>query len=247
MHTRPPVVFIHGFIGSLAIDGHAPSLHERATLAPDLLGYGAWRNAPPESISLPAQAEHVHGLIEVQFGSTPVDVVGHSVGGAIAMLLAHAHPQSVRRIVNVEGNFTLADAFWSASVGRMSVQEADAMLDGFRSDPLGWLGGAIPHPTSPMRDVAVAWLAHQPGSTLRAMGQSVVATTGDNDYLAMVRDVFERHPVHLLAGERSRDGWNVPDWAVEQCAGFHTIMQCGHLMMLEQPDVFAATIECCLD
>lgn len=42
----------------------------------------------------------------------PVDGVGHSVGGAIAMLCAHTYPDHVRRIVNVEGNFTLADAFW---------------------------------------------------------------------------------------------------------------------------------------
>ncbi|MGH8781199.1 alpha/beta fold hydrolase [Paraburkholderia sp.] len=246
MHHHPPVVFIHGFIGTLAVNGHVPSLPERTSIAPDLLGYGAWRNIPPESISLAAQAEHVHGLIEVQFGSTPVDVVGHSVGGAIAMLLAHAHPQSVRRIVNVEGNFTLADAFWSASVGRMSEQEADAMLAGFRSDPLAWLGGSVPHVTPDMHDIAAGWLAHQPASTLRAMGQSVVTTTGDNRYLAMVREVFERHPVYLLAGKRSRDEWNAPDWAIEQCASFQTLEDCGHLMMLEQPDAFVAAIERCL-
>ncbi|MGF6917375.1 hypothetical protein OKW28_001548 [Paraburkholderia sp. 40] len=59
------------------------------------------------------------------------------------MLFAHAYPGYVRRIVNVEGNFTLDDAFWSASVGRMTPDEADAMLDGFRTEPLAWLSSAV--------------------------------------------------------------------------------------------------------
>ena len=136
-----PVVFIHGFIGTFDVRGwNGPHLR------PDLLGYGVHRAAPPDTISLAAQVEHVRQTVEMHFGMQPVDVVGHSVGGAIAMLFAHAHPERVRRIVNVEGNFTLDDAFWSASVGRMTPGEADTMLDGLRAAPLDWLRGAIDAP-----------------------------------------------------------------------------------------------------
>ncbi|MDN7671484.1 alpha/beta fold hydrolase [Burkholderia oklahomensis] len=241
MNDSPPIVFIHGFIGCLGTHGRAS---RRA--APDLLGYGEHRAAPADSITLGAQVEHLCAFIDTHFGTTPVDVVGHSVGGAIAMLLAHAHPSRVRRIVNVEGNFTLDDAFWSASVGRMSEAAAQAMLDGFRADPLAWLGGAVDRPAPAMRETAVRWLDHQPASTLRAMGRSVVETTGDAGYLATLARVFERHPVYLIAGARSRNGWNAPDWAIAQCAGHHVVDGCGHLMMLEQPDAFSALIDRCL-
>ncbi|RQR59696.1 alpha/beta hydrolase [Burkholderia sp. Bp9125] len=241
MNLPTPVVFIHGFIGTFDVPGwHGPHL------APDLLGYGAHRAAPPDGITLAAQVEHVRQAADAHFGGAPVDVVGHSVGGAIAMLFAHAHPARVRRIVNVEGNFTLDDAFWSASVGRMSPADAHAMLDGLRADPLRWLGGAIPSPAPALRDTAARWLAHQPASTLRAMGRSVIDTTGDAGYLAALAQVFERHPVYLIAGERSRDGWHAPDWALARSAGVEIVDGCGHLMMSERPDAFRAVLARCL-
>ncbi|ALX15095.1 alpha/beta hydrolase [Burkholderia cepacia JBK9] len=237
--TRPtPVVFVHGFIGTFDVrDWNGPHL------CPDLLGYGAYRAVPFDAISLDAQVEHVRQTIDAHFGAQPVDIVGHSVGGAIAMLFAHAHPERVRYIVNVEGNFTLDDAFWSASVGRMTPGEADAMLIGLRAAPLDWLRGAIDAPSPGQLDDARRWLAHQPASTLRAMGRSVVATTGDAGYLPVLEKVFERHPVWLVAGERSRAGWHVPDWALARCAGFETIGRCGHLIPAERPDALRAAIE----
>ncbi|MDE1184353.1 alpha/beta hydrolase [Paraburkholderia sp.] len=237
MENRSGVVFIHGFIGTLDVSGWDTRYE-----SPDLLGYGRHRAVPMDAISLPAQVEHLHAFIVEHFGDAPVDVVGHSVGGAIAMLLAHAYPECVRRIVNIEGNFTLDDAFWSASVGRMSATDADAMLAGFRADPRAWIGGAVKDPTPEMTRTAARWLDHQPASTLRAMGQSVVATTGSPDYPAALREVFSRHPVYLIAGERSRHAWNAPDSVWDECAGYQVIKDSGHLMMLEQPVAFAEAL-----
>ncbi|SEJ97822.1 alpha/beta fold hydrolase [Paraburkholderia diazotrophica] len=251
MSTRPPVVFIHGFFGPLNAtefaEDDAVKRSSRRVLAPDLLGYGEYQHVPFDAITLRAQAEHISRSIEQQFGDETVDVVGHSVGGAISMLLAHAHPERVRRIVNIEGNFTLDDAFWSASVGRMSDADATALLERLRADPLEWLRGAGVDATPDMRDAAAHSLARQPASTLRAMGQSVVATTGDKLYLSIVRKVFGTHPVHLIAGEHSRDGWHAPDWASIECASFQTIEGAGHMMMLERPHAFAAALRYCLD
>lgn len=238
LRNAPPIVFVHGFIGTLDVTGfglpHA---------SPDLLGYGEHQAVPFDSISLPGQVEYLRAFVDARFGSKPVDVVGHSVGGAIAMLFARTYPEYIRRIVNVEGNFTLGDAFWSASVGRMSQTEADAMLAGFRADPLAWISSSVTAPAPYIGEIAARWLAHQPASTLRAMGQSVVATTGNDDYLRLLEQVFDRHPVYLLSGEHSRKGWNVPDWALKKCAGDYTIANSGHLMMLDNHVEFSSAIE----
>ncbi len=159
------------------------------------------------------------------------------------MLFADAYPEYVRRIVNIEGNFTLGDAFWSASVGRMSQSEADAMMEDFRADPLAWISSSVTAPAPHLGPIAARWLAHQPASTLRAMGKSVVTTTGNDDYPTLLEKVFDRHPVYLLSGEHSREGWNVPDWALEKCAGDHTLANCGHLMMLDDDVAFSAAIK----
>lgn len=238
MSNTLPVVFIHGFIGTLDV-----ASYESPHAAPDLLGYGEHQSASLDAISLPGQVEHLRAFVDTRFGSKPVDVVGHSVGGAIAMLFAHTYPEYVRRIVNVEGNFTLDDAFWSASVGRMSSNEADAMMNEFRSDPLAWISRSVTAPAPHLSELALRWLAHQPASTLRAMGQSVITTTGDDNYLAVLEQVFDRHQVYLLSGEHSRKGWNVPDWALEKCAGDHTLANSGHLMMLDNGVAFSAAIK----
>lgn len=237
MLKRCPIILIHGFIGTLDVQALAAP-----HAAPDLLGYGEYRDVALERITLPAQVEHLRQFIDARYGDVVVDLVGHSVGGAIAMLFAHAYPDRVRRIVNIEGNFTLADAFWSASVGRMTADEADAMLSGFVASPLEWLRGAIPDAAPELQQTATRWLAHQPASTLRAMGCSVVAITGSESYNALVRKVFERHPVYLLAGERTRGEWHLPEWAAARSAGMKVLPGCGHLMMVERPTQFAETI-----
>ncbi|MEQ9890336.1 alpha/beta fold hydrolase [Pectobacterium aroidearum] len=238
MSHQPPVIFVHGFIGTLDVPDY-----ESPHAMPDLLGYGQEQFAPFNAISLQGQVEYLRTFVDTHFEGKTVDVVGHSVGGAIAMLFAHAYPDAVRRIVNVEGNFTLADAFWSASVGRMSENEANAMLANLRSDPMTWISKSVTSPRPHLAETATRWLAYQPATTLRAMGQSVVTTTGNSAYLAALADVFESHPVYLLAGERSQDDWNIPDWGIKKCAGQHTIANSGHLMMLDNPAAFTSAIK----
>ena len=134
-----PIVFIHGLIGSLRELPHEIGLP--GALTPDLLGYGEHRAFNPEKITLHAQVAYLESWI-CNHSSEPVHVVGHSVGGAVAVLLADEHPELVRDVVSVEGNFTLNDAFWSASVAKMTPNEADEMLGRFRSDVPSWLAGA---------------------------------------------------------------------------------------------------------
>jgi lipase len=117
------------------------------------------------------------------------------------------------------------------------------MLVEFRADPLAWISGAITTPAPDVGRTAARWLAHQPASTLRAMGQSVVTTTGNDGYLSLLEQVFGGHPVYLLSGEHSRKGWNVPDWALKKCAGDYTIANSGHLMMLDNHAEFVSAIK----
>ena len=136
---RPPVVFVHGLIGHLQGSAMALGARGRVALAPDLLGYGQHRNVPEAAVSLPAQVDELQSCIRNAYGNERVDLVGHSVGGAIAMLLASKEPAMIRGVVSIEGNFTLKDAFWSASLGQMSISQVVAILEGFTSDPAGWL------------------------------------------------------------------------------------------------------------
>ncbi|MCY1424635.1 2-succinyl-6-hydroxy-2,4-cyclohexadiene-1-carboxylate synthase [compost metagenome] len=242
-----PVIFINGLIGILRNPAIYAALGGRPSLAPDLLGYGCNRRTEPTEICIPAQVDFLQRQVSAHFGTEPVHLVGHSVGGVIACQFAQRYPERVFSVINVEGNFTLKDAFWSAGVARMSTAEVEEVIQGFISEPQAWLSRsgipALPHYV----DEALAWLKHQPGSTLKAMAESVVVETGNPYYLTSLRHLFARCPVHLMAGERSITGWDIPDWGRQTSASFTVMARAGHLMMLEKPAEFGRLVARLLD
>ena len=245
--SRTPIVLIHGLMGSVDDPVIRACLSDRSVLAPSLLGYGELSATPPARLSVAAQMAHLHRVVTDHFGAGPVHLVGHSMGGAIAPLLAAAHPQLVATVIDVEGNFTLKDAFWSGQLARMTEAEADGMLARQRADPGAWLarlGIAVNERTLASAD---KWLHLQPASTLRAMGTALVETTSRPDYLEGVRKVFASHTVHLVAGERSRDAWDTPEWVLAQAKSLTVMPGCGHLMMLDDPEGFARVLTRLLD
>ncbi len=54
--------------------------------------------------------------------------------------------------------------------------------------------------------------------------------------------MFARVPVHLVAGARSRDGWDVPDWALAGAASLTVLPGRGHMMMVEDGAEFGALL-----
>ncbi|WP_372619548.1 alpha/beta fold hydrolase [Falsiroseomonas sp.] len=94
-----PVAFLHGLLGSGQNFGAVQkALAERGhrVLALDLRNHGASPHAP--TMSYPEMAEDVAETLRAA-GAWPCAVVGHSMGGKVAMALALAHPAGVERLV----------------------------------------------------------------------------------------------------------------------------------------------------
>jgi len=68
-------------------------------IAPDLLGHGA-SDKPRTDYSLPSYANGMRDLLGVR-GIEQVTLVGHSLGGAVAMQFAYQFPERVERLVLV--------------------------------------------------------------------------------------------------------------------------------------------------
>lgn len=237
-----PILLIHGLFGSLSDRRIAAAFGETSVLAPDLLGYGSYRSADTDGITIEAQADHVAAWMR-QRGDAPAHVVGHSIGGAVAMFFASRHPELTRSLTSIEGNFTLKDAFWSSQIAQMSLSEVEAIVDGYKANVSGWISGANVAPTQWTLDVAQRWLHNQPASTVRAQARAVVAATGRAEYLDMVRRLLDAGPpFHLIGGARSRAGWDVPDWVARKATSNSDVAGTGHLMMLDAPDRFADAI-----
>jgi len=69
-------------------------------IVPDLLGHGSSDKPADGAYHLPYFAASLHSLL-VELGVPSVTVIGHSLGGAIAMQSAHDHPELVHRLVLV--------------------------------------------------------------------------------------------------------------------------------------------------
>jgi pimeloyl-ACP methyl ester carboxylesterase len=97
----PVLLLIHGITGSAKQwDDVVPLLAERYTVvAPDLLGHG--ESAKPRGdYSLGAYAASARDLL-VALGHRRATVVGHSLGGGIAMQFAYEYPPFAERLVLV--------------------------------------------------------------------------------------------------------------------------------------------------
>ncbi|HLM31914.1 MAG TPA: alpha/beta fold hydrolase [Solirubrobacterales bacterium] len=97
----PPIILIHGITGRS--DQWDPALGDLATahtmLAPDLLGHG--ESAKPRGdYSLGAYASGVRDTM-VALGIDRGTIVGHSLGGGIAMQFAYQFPERCERMVLV--------------------------------------------------------------------------------------------------------------------------------------------------
>ena len=111
-----PALLLHGVPMTAATWG--PLLRElakdRVVVAPDLKGLGSSEVKGPYDI--PTLVAELAALVLHEVDG-PVDVVGHDWGGALAISLAAARPELVRRVVDVAGPFREVDPLRSWYMG----------------------------------------------------------------------------------------------------------------------------------
>ena len=116
---RVPLVLVHGWMDVAAswqfmVDAFA---QDRYVIAPDWRGYGLTEVPDTDNYWFPDYLADLDFLIDHYAKDTPVDLVGHSMGGNIAMMYAGVRPARIRRLVNLEG-FGLAATRASQAPGR---------------------------------------------------------------------------------------------------------------------------------
>jgi lipase len=147
---RPVVVAAHGITAThRSFRALAEQLGEQATiLAPDLRGRGR-SNRVSGPFSMAAHADDLVTVLD-HVGVARATIVGHSMGGFVAVVTAYRHPERVERLVLVDGGVPLdlgplagrpVEQIVAAVIGpalqrlRMSFPSTAAYLDYWRGHP----------------------------------------------------------------------------------------------------------------
>jgi pimeloyl-ACP methyl ester carboxylesterase len=138
---NPVLLLVHGIAGSSQTwEEVIPALaRDHTVIAPDLLGHG--ESAKPRGdYSLGAYASGLRDLLAV-LGHDRATLVGHSLGGGIAMVFAYQFPERTERMVLVDSGGLGRDV--SVALRAASLPGSEFVLPLLFSTPLVRAGGAI--------------------------------------------------------------------------------------------------------
>lgn len=252
--SGPVVLFIHGILGSQRQWARLVDQmdDDHRVLVPDLFGHG--ESAKPKGdYSLSAHAATMRDLLD-HLGIDRVTVVGHSLGGGIAMQFFYLFPERVDRLVLVssgglgrEVNLVLRSATLPGAAPVLSLIASTHVLSrvealGRGASKIGWRPGA---------DLNAIWQGFS-GLSDRESRRAFLATTRAvidiggqtitaHDHLEGVLPI----PTLVVWGSKDRmiPAWHAlslqqaaPDCRVELFEG------AGHFPHLEDPDRFARVL-----
>lgn len=247
LHTNPSLVLIHG--GSAHAhwwDHIATELAcEYRVLALDLRGHGdsAWATPPAYEIT-----DYVADLEAVitTLGLSPLVLIGHSLGGFIALTYATLHAATLQALVVVDGGFRLPHSRRMRLLSRLPApvyrDEADLLVR-FR---------LLPEDTyaTPALLQHIAWhsVRRLPDGRLTLKFDRASLLRQPCDLSSQLRDIA--CPTLLLRGSDSR---NLPASTLTEMLALcpraqgREIPAAGHHVFLDNPAIFLQTVHSFLD
>lgn len=224
------LVFIHGAGGNRAVwtyQSRRFSQHHRV-VAVDLPGHGLSKERPRATLA--EYADYVRSVISTRFLSSPI-VVGHSLGGAIALRMALDTPTEVGGLVLV------------GTGARLRVlPDFFAALREDSDKALSLIGRYAFSPQTPKELVAKAL------GEMKKRGPDLLIgdfAAGDGfDVTAEINRI--NAPTLVIVGRDDRlTPAEYSDYLSKHIPGaqLRVIDGAGHMVMLEQPDVFNSVLE----
>jgi pimeloyl-ACP methyl ester carboxylesterase len=244
------LLLIHGLAGSLRwFDRLVPALaSEHRVIRVDLLGHGG-SEKPAGGYAIGEQARLLASALD-RLGIRPALVVGHALGGAVAVALAELDPSLVPRLVVVDegpdntfGRFPLLARLGLQPVlgellhslvsdGMVRDGYSDAFGDGFD------LGSGFDDPDQVVRDFRRMTFSSYKSSTLEE--QAYLEATRLDGRVRMlglpVLAIFGEQDRFFRAHESAQAYRMLPNARVELLAG------CGHSPNVERPTALAPLI-----
>ena len=107
--AQPPLVLVHGWMDVAAsyqfmVDALSEAFFsQRLIIAPDWRGFGHSTGPACDHYAFADYLADLEFLLDHFCADRPIDLVGHSMGGNVAMMYAGVRPERIRRLINLEG------------------------------------------------------------------------------------------------------------------------------------------------
>jgi pimeloyl-ACP methyl ester carboxylesterase len=242
----PPVVLVHGWLGSSRVwEALARRLAQRFTVySLDLTGFGE-SDKPLSGYGVRNGSRLLYAFC-AHFGLTRASVIGHDLGGNMAVKLAADHPDVVGRVVLVsvpadEDQIDLPTPLWLATlpvVGPLFY----ALGRAFGPVRRMWVRPFVADPDDLTDEILEDAGKSTPAAVARTLSISRREISGGR----LVRQAkIIKMPMLVVSGEEDQivDPHSVSAWAGSvQRAEICLMDACGHVPMIERPAEFAAQI-----
>lgn len=274
--ARPPLVLVHGWMDVAAswqfmVDAlDEDFLAGRVVVAPDWRGFGHSTPPPCDHYAFADYLGDLEALLDHFCGDAPVDLIGHSMGGNVAMMYAGTRPGRIRRLVNLEGFGMPATrpgqaperyARWLDQIGRLR-----SGAGGLRSyaDAAG-VAARLMQTNPRLPQDKADWLARQWAEPRRAPdGATRWHILADDAHRTVSAQLFRVEEMLALyaaitaptlmveASDSAMDGWWRGRFTLDE---FHqrlravrqvervALPDCGHMLHHDQPALLAARVQ----
>ncbi|MQY13191.1 2-succinyl-6-hydroxy-2,4-cyclohexadiene-1-carboxylate synthase [Streptomyces sp. RB5] len=202
-----------------------PLLAGRRSLLVDMLGFGVSDRPADFDYSLESHADAVAAALR-SAGVSGAEVIGHSMGGAVAIVLAARHPELVARLLVVDGNLdALVPTRSSAGSRGIASYAEEEFVHGGGWEAFGRLAGAH-------------WWATIRLCGRRALYRSAVGLTRGSAPVMRELLLGLEIPRTFLWPEENGPFQGAAEL---EAAGVRMVpvADCGHNIMLDNPDGFA--------
>jgi 2-hydroxymuconate-semialdehyde hydrolase len=243
---EPPVLLLHGSGPGVSAWANwrtaLPGLSAgRRVLAPDIVGFGYTDRPDDFGYTRQNWVSHLLGFLDA-LGLEKVSLVGNSFGGALALWLAHRHPERVHRLVlmgSVGVEFPLTDGLDAVWGYTPSVEAMDRVMHYFAHDQSRITDDLVRlrYDASTRPGVAEAFSAMFPvprqngiaalaldEADVRAIAQPTLIVHGRDDRVIPLEASLT---LHRLIGHSE----------------LHVFGQCGHWVQIEAGDRFVALVD----
>jgi pimeloyl-ACP methyl ester carboxylesterase len=240
--SYPVIVLIHGLGCSTKYWRcvlEASEFSQNRILALDLPGFGMSDKPDTYDYSLQSQADTTYALVQA-LDIPRFTLIGHSMGGTIAILLAQKYTEHVERLIVIEPNLKASDAHLSREIIRRSEAEFINQYDAFTKIAVdtvqNWFVNS--HRVD-IEEYIQELLKTTPVSMYRS-ARSLMAVTANDDFVHQFQHLAM--PKHLLIGEETLKTRNLLKNFQDSSVRAGIVPGVGHMMMVDNPLLFNRTL-----